>query len=346
MTLQDLKIFAEAVWKIIVDDPGAATFVLMVCLAILGGLWKAYTHFFPKSRSNSTTDIEKIIPVLTDQLESATQREQDHLDQIQQLTEAVEALANERDKPDAPAGIDEALSLLAKGETQAAETVFESIKEHRKAEGVAAHKEAAAAARHIGALAYLHDTDKALAVYREAVDLDPDNADAWNQLGRLLYRTGDLDNAEQAYGRVLALGNTLDDKELLAVAFGNLGILYTTRGDLDRAEEMYEKSLEIEESLGHKEGMASDYGNLGTLYSTRGDLDRAEEMYEKSLAIEGALGRKEGMASDYGNLYKIRGDLGRAEEMYEKSLALFREVGAAPQIEQVGEWLADLRRPD
>jgi hypothetical protein len=52
------------------------------------------------------------------------------------------------------------------------------------------------------------------------------------------------------------------------------------------------------------------------------------------------------MASDYGNLYKIRGDLGRAEEMYEKSLALFREVGAAPQIEQVGEWLADLRRPD
>ncbi|KKK73245.1 hypothetical protein LCGC14_2895770, partial [marine sediment metagenome] len=122
------------------------------------------------------------------------------------------------------------------------------VKERRKAEGAAALKEAASAARHIGALAFLHDTDKALAAYREAVDLDPDNADGWNRLGYLLRRTGDLDNAEQACRRVLALGNRVDNQELLAVATGNLGILYSTRGDLDRAEEMYGKSLALNEA--------------------------------------------------------------------------------------------------
>ena len=112
---------------------------------------------------------------------------------------------------------------------------------------------------------------------------------------------------------------------------------------------MYQKSLALHEALGLKEGMASNYGNLGTLYSIRGDLDRAEEMHEKSLALNEALGRKEGMASQYGNLgilYRTRGDLDRAEEMHEKSLALFRAVGAAPQIKQAEELLADLRRPD
>ena len=109
---------------------------------------------------------------------------------------------------------------------------------------------------------------------------------------------------------------------------------------------MYGKSLALSEALGRKEGMANQYGNLGNLYSIRGDLDRAEEMYEKSLEIDEALGRKEGMAKQYGNLgnlYATRGDFDRAEEMYEKSLALFQEVGAAPQIKQVEELLADLR---
>ena len=69
-------------------------------------------------------------------------------------------------------------------------------------------------------------------------------------------------------------------------------------------------------------------------------------MHKKSLALEEELGRKEGMASDYGNLgivYRTRGDLDRAEEMYEKSLELFRQVGAAPKIEKVVGWFAELR---
>jgi len=141
----------------------------------------------------------------------------------------------------------------------------------------------------------------------------------------------------------------LGNRESEAMALGNLGILYQTRGDLDRAEEMYRKSLELSEALGRKEGMANQYGNLGNLYQTRGELDRAEEMYRKCLVIEEALRRKEGMANAYGNLgilYKTRGELDRAEEMYRKSLALFREIGAAPQIEMMEGLLAELHEAE
>ena len=93
------------------------------------------------------------------------------------------------------------------------------MKRPKKA-GADARKVAAMAARQLGALDFDHDTDKAIAAYREAVDLDPENADGWNHLGHLLRRTGDLDGAEHAYGQVLSLGNIAYDDEGVATATG------------------------------------------------------------------------------------------------------------------------------
>ena len=79
-------------------------------------------------------------------------------EEIGALTKAVEALAKTARTPNPPPGIDDALARLKDGDTEAAEEVLRQVKERRKAEGEAAFKEAAAAARHIGALAFLHDT--------------------------------------------------------------------------------------------------------------------------------------------------------------------------------------------
>ena len=212
----------------------------------------------------------------------------------------------------------------------ASEATLEVYFEAKRAEGASANREAAAVARHIGALAFLHDTRKALRFYGAATELDPDDPDAWNELGQLHHRVGDLANAETSFGRVLQLANTIADKGVLAAAYGNLGIVHLTRGDLAKAEGYYMKSLALNEALGRKAGMASAYGNLGLVHGTRGDLAKAEEYFKKSLAIEEALGRKEGMASNYGNLgnvYRTRGDLAKAEEYYRKSLAIEEALG-------------------
>ncbi len=326
---------------------------LAAIAAIVGFLFAPIHNLFSRKKPNETPDLAPIIDRLTQEarqhgavaseLEGAAQREGDLQEQVRQLTAAVEALSAERSDPDAPPGIDEALGLLKDGETGAAEAIFEEVKTRRKAEGEGALKEAAAAARHIGALAYLHDTDKALAASREAVALDPDDPDGWNLLGHLLGRTGDLDGATEAYTRVLSLGNQSADRNLIAIATGNLGNLYRARGELDRAEEMYRKSLEIDEALGREEGIAAATGNLGVLYAIRGDLDRAEEMYRKSLKIEEALGHQEGRANAYsglGILYATRREFDAAEEMYRKSLeideALGRKEGMAKQYGNLG----------
>lgn len=84
---------------------------------------------------------------------------------ITALEQAVAALTAQQSAPNAPPGIDQALSRLAVGETADAENIFETILAAKQAEGQSALKEAAAAARHIGALAFLHDTEKALRAY-------------------------------------------------------------------------------------------------------------------------------------------------------------------------------------
>ena len=249
-------------------------------------------------------------------------------EQIKALTEAITALS----KTGAPAAsINAALQALEQGDTAKAQAIFAEVLRSKEAEGKQANKEAAAAARHLGALAFNGDTKAALAAYQKAVELDPDDADNWNWLGILLTRTGELTKAEKMHKKALAINNTSGCKEGTACVNINLGNVYLTRGELDKAEEMYRKSLEISEALGLKEATAKAIGNLGLVYKTRGELDKAEEMYRKSLEINEALGSKEGMAINYGNLgnvYKTRGELDKAEEMHRKSLALHEALGS------------------
>jgi len=191
-----------------------------------------------------------------------------------QLTQAVQALANLRGQKDAPPGINEALARLKQGNTKAAEEIFQAIA-NRRAASLAANSHAAAVAyRHLGALAFLNDTQEALDAYRWATELDADNAEDWNATGMLLYRTGELIQAAAAYRRVLSLGRARQDRSLLAMAYGNLDNIYEIRGDLKHAEAMYNKSLKIDNALGNKEGMAKAYGNLGLVYQSGGNLIR------------------------------------------------------------------------
>lgn len=74
---------------------------------------------------------------------------------------------------------------------------------------------AAAAYRHLGAIAYLDKTNDAFEAYQRATKLDPNNKDGWNQLGNLYYRKGELVKAEESYLKVL-----------------ELGLVYQTQGDL------------------------------------------------------------------------------------------------------------------
>ena len=249
-------------------------------------------------------------------------------DVVRACATAVEALARQ---PDVSAPTKEdALIRLRNNDAQGAKAIFQTVLERKTAEGKAANREAAEAARHLGALGFYDNTQEALAAYQRAVELDPDNADGWNQLAYLLGRVGQLNAADAAYRKVELIGESRNDRGLLAVAYGNLGNVHRTRGDLVQAEVMYKKALEINEALGNKEGTAAAYGNLGIVYEIRGDLVQAEAMEKKTLEIDEAAGNKEDTAAAYGNLgnvYQTRGDLVQAEAMYKKALQVDEALG-------------------
>lgn len=118
---------------------------------------------------------------------------------IDAITQAIKSIGKTNATP---SQIKAALEALQTGDAKKATALFE--KETERTELAA--KEGAEAYRNLGALAFLDDTQKSLKAYRRATQLDPENADGWNQLGHLLKRIGDLDEAIKAYQTVLRLG--------------------------------------------------------------------------------------------------------------------------------------------
>ena len=132
--------------------------------------------------------VEKTVNTLATQLDVKDLQLQGRDEQIQQLTDAVAALAREKGKPDAPPGLDQALAKLEQGDTEKAKAIFQQLIDTKLAQS--ANKEAAAAARHLGALALLNDEQAALKAYQHATELDPENIAAKNQLGYLQKQPG------------------------------------------------------------------------------------------------------------------------------------------------------------
>lgn len=184
--------------------------------------------------------------------------------------------------------------------------------------------------RHIGALAYLHDLQKAHDAQRRAADLDPDNVEGRYQLGHILFRLGELQEARELFEGVLVQARNASDSLSEASATGSLAELYRTVGEFDRAEELGLRSLTMCETMGRRDGMATEYAGLALIYQDRGDLDQAEEMHLKSLKLYEEIGHNEGVAIQYGNLgsiYQHRKEFDRAEEMHARSLSLYEEMG-------------------
>jgi tetratricopeptide (TPR) repeat protein len=180
---------------------------------------------------SSKEEIDKIVAIYAQQHKLDTE-------QIKSLTAAVTALSQGKDVIGTESQIQEAMAALAQGNTAQAKVLFE--KETQRVELAA--KQGAEAYRHLGAIAFLDNTQEALNAYRRATELDPDNAEGWNELGVLLVRVGKLDDAIAVFHKVLDLAITQKDERGQALAYNNLGNIYRIQGYLSNALEMIYKS--------------------------------------------------------------------------------------------------------
>ena len=190
-------------------------------------------------------------------LESLADKDQ----RIRELTQAVETLRNTNAVSEAQRK--DAEVALAGGDTAKADAIFAAMEQADPDQTVRAAK-----AR--GAIAYQNQPCEALQHYQRAVAFASEDAEAWNRIGALSWRLGDMAAAAVAWERTQELGQIAGDKEIVAAALGNLGIIAKTRGELASAERFYRRALELNEVLSRKEGMATNLNNLGVLAETRG----------------------------------------------------------------------------
>jgi tetratricopeptide (TPR) repeat protein len=250
-------------------------FIVFFIFTICAGSASIYSLFTPSQK----IDPEKLAGRLMGPLEEQLQIKDD---QIKALAEAIAALS----QASVPTKtIDDAFQALKQKKTDKAKAIFAEIAETKTAEGRKANQEAAAAFRHLGALAFLTNTQEAISNYQKAVKLDPTNPDGWNQLGHLLSRVGELKDAEEAYHHVLAIGKSQKEKRINATALGNLGLVYSALGDVPKAIEHHQKALVIHREIGYRQGEANQLGNLGLAYSDLGEVPKAIEHLQKALVI-------------------------------------------------------------
>jgi tetratricopeptide (TPR) repeat protein len=117
------------------------------------------------------------------------------------------------------------------------------------------------------------DADRAIAHYRQAVELRPSYAEAHYNLGRLLVQKGQLDEAIAQYEKALEI-NPAD-----AQAHNNLGTTLFASRRVDEAIAHYQKALAIQPDY------ADASCNLASALLSKGALDGAIAHYSACLAI-------------------------------------------------------------
>lgn len=189
--------------------------------------------------------------------------------------------------------------------------------------------------------------------FKEAIELDPENACALTHCGILYKDEGHLLEAAESYQKALKAdptykpaaeclaivltdlgtslklaGNTQDGIhkycEALKIdphyapAYYNLGVVYSEMMQYDMALSCYEKAA-VQRPM-----YAEAYCNMGVIYKNRGELESAISCYERCLAVSPNFEiAKNNMAialTDLGTKVKLEGDINQGVAFYKKAL--------------------------
>lgn len=126
-----------------------------------------------------------------------------------------------------------------------------------------------------GALHYAEDRDHvAIADFRQATLLTPDDSMAWNNLGNALLRQGEVADAEQAFRRALSR------QPAPVAAINNLGVALKRRGQFDKAMVCFR------EAILHDPGYVDAHFNMGELLYQMDEIEGAEEYFRRALELD------------------------------------------------------------
>jgi Tfp pilus assembly protein PilF/peroxiredoxin len=170
-------------------------------------------------------------------------------------------------------------------------------------------------------LAKSGETARARAAFERAIALQPDLAEANNDLGALLAQGGDLEAGIARFRAALASTPEYPD------ALNNLGYAMLLTGRDEEARSLYERALVLQPDF------PEALNNLGLLFGRAGELDRAERYFREALARRADYGEA---ANNLALVLVSRGQVGAATTLLEGFLE------QAPQFENAYVTLAKI----
>ncbi|HEX5123462.1 MAG TPA: protein kinase [Rhodanobacteraceae bacterium] len=186
--------------------------------------------------------------------------------------------------------------------------------------------------------------EKAIALLKDYVKTDDQDARAWFQLGRSSILQGDVQPAVDDYlVRALVLNSRAGDLAAEAETRNAQGYGFERLGQLDYAIEQYTRAAAIREKIGDKRGMVKSLRNLAIAEAVKGDRAAASANLDKVKALLEGMGDRASLAdlyNDRGVVAEEQGDFNEALALYREALAIRREldapVGLAESLNNVG----------
>jgi tetratricopeptide (TPR) repeat protein len=284
-------------------------------------------------KGRTLQEIEAIVKQYTPIGETVSERKQ-------ALTDAIRIMVEGKD-PRYPV----ALTLLREGHPKKAIPILQSVADDTAARANQARGEAAAAYRHLGAIAGLSDPKTARDDYRKALEFSPADQEAlyWNGYFALL--AGDLRTAQTSFERLGDLALQDGSKRDLYRAQLRLGEVLLARGEAAKALSLEKSALAIAETLTNAQpqdpelqrDLSVAQEKLGDLLKVQGDVSGALARYRTSEAIQQRLakdapydhGRQADLSIAYdkiGEAYQLLGEFESALDSFMASLKIGEEL--------------------
>lgn len=165
-------------------------------------------------------------------------------------------------------------------------------------------------------------------------------ANAYFQLGNIIYKKGFSDSALVLMNKALEMRKALGIKNDIAKTYNGLGQLYFEISDYSKTIDCYTKEIEIRESINDPYGLAITYLNFGRTHTSIGNYQLALEQFQKALKTFEKIGNNEGIARScngigivYENLSQStlavkdnEANYNKALEYYQRTLTIFQTL--------------------
>lgn len=124
---------------------------------------------------------------------------------------------------------------------------------------------------------------EAIALYRQALERQPDSFDAHYGIGRALDLAGSYDEAREHFARAIELAPESDKEQALRM----MGIAWTFAGDADQASRYFREVFDRRAAEGNSAAAAEVANELGRVYLELGDPNEAEKWYRTGHEMAG-----------------------------------------------------------